>query len=116
MRRAEGGLSCAGAPIKGIVSDKKSECKQHSDFLRGKSIKLQLKSHQGCGAVVLCLGDGTDNSHIAVRLAYRYGKAVSHFFPQNCFAVPVNESYSYMAVVRSITKAEDDGTAPLMGF
>ena len=32
------------------------------------------------------------------------------------FTVPVNENYSYEAVVRSITKGEDDGSAPLMQF
>ncbi len=30
--------------------------------------------------------------------------------------VVVNESYSYTAVVRSITKTEDDGSAPLMQY
>ena len=32
------------------------------------------------------------------------------------FIVPVSETYSYEAVVRSIEKAEDDGSAPLMQF
>jgi len=32
------------------------------------------------------------------------------------FVVPVSDSYSYEAVVRSIEKAEDDGSAPLMQF
>ena len=30
------------------------------------------------------------------------------------FLVSVNESYSYWAVIRSITKSEDDGTAPIL--
>ena len=30
------------------------------------------------------------------------------------FLVTVNESYSYWAVIRSITKSEDDGTAPIL--
>ena len=32
------------------------------------------------------------------------------------FIVPVSESYSYEAIVRSIEKSEDDGSAPLMEF
>ena len=32
------------------------------------------------------------------------------------FIVPVSDTYSYEAVVRSITKGEDDGSAPLMQF
>ena len=32
------------------------------------------------------------------------------------FTVQVNDSYSYEAVIRSITKTEDDGSAPLMGY
>lgn len=32
------------------------------------------------------------------------------------FTVQVNESYSYLAEIRSITKTEDDGSAPLMRF
>lgn len=30
------------------------------------------------------------------------------------FLVTVNDSYSYWAVIRSITKSEDDGTAPIL--
>ena len=32
------------------------------------------------------------------------------------FTVHVNDSYSYEAVIRSITKTKDDGSAPLMSF
>jgi len=32
------------------------------------------------------------------------------------FTVQVNENYSYTAQIRSITKTEDDGSAPLMQF
>lgn len=32
------------------------------------------------------------------------------------FTVQVSESYSYVAEIRSITKTEDDGSAPLMQF
>ena len=32
------------------------------------------------------------------------------------FTVPVSETYSYEAVVRSIEKGEDDGSAPLLQF
>ena len=32
------------------------------------------------------------------------------------FTVPVSESYSYEAEIRSITKQEDDGSAPLLQF
>ena len=32
------------------------------------------------------------------------------------FTVQVNEHYSYEAVVKSITKTEDDGSAPLMSY
>lgn len=32
------------------------------------------------------------------------------------FTVQVNESYSYVAEIRSITKTEDDGSAPLMQY
>lgn len=32
------------------------------------------------------------------------------------FIVPVSESYSYEAIVRSIEKSEDDGSAPLMEY
>ena len=32
------------------------------------------------------------------------------------FTVQVSESYSYVAEIRSITKTEDDGSAPLMQY
>ena len=32
------------------------------------------------------------------------------------FSVQVNDNYSYEAVIRSITKTQDDGSIPLMGF
>ena len=32
------------------------------------------------------------------------------------FTVPVSDTYSYEAIVRSIEKSEDDGSAPLMEF
>jgi len=32
------------------------------------------------------------------------------------FMVPVSDTYSYEAQVRSIEKAEDDGSAPLMQY
>ena len=32
------------------------------------------------------------------------------------FTVKVSESYSYEAEILSITKTEDDGSAPLLGF
>jgi len=32
------------------------------------------------------------------------------------FTIQVNESYSYTAEIRSITKSEDDGSAPLMQY
>ena len=32
------------------------------------------------------------------------------------FTVQVNEHYSYEAEIRSITKAEDDGSVPLLGY
>ena len=32
------------------------------------------------------------------------------------FSVQVSDSYSYEAEIRSITKTEDDGSAPLMGY
>ena len=32
------------------------------------------------------------------------------------FTVHVNDNYSYEAVIKSITKMKDDGSAPLMGF
>jgi len=32
------------------------------------------------------------------------------------FTVPVSETYSYEAIVRSIEKGEDDGSAPLLQF
>ena len=32
------------------------------------------------------------------------------------FTVQVNDSYSYEAEIRSITKAKDDGSVPLMGY
>ena len=32
------------------------------------------------------------------------------------FTVQVNETYSYEAVIRSITKDSDDGSVPLLGY
>ena len=32
------------------------------------------------------------------------------------FTVRVNDTYSYQAVIRSITKSEDDGSAPLLSY
>ena len=45
-----------------------------------------------------------------------FGKQVLGKRVGDCFTVQVNESYSYEAEIRSITKAEDDGSAPLLRY
>lgn len=45
-----------------------------------------------------------------------FGKQVLGKKVGDLFTVQVNESYSYVAEIRSITKTEDDGSAPLMQF
>ncbi len=45
-----------------------------------------------------------------------FGKQVLGKKVGDCFTVQVNDSYSYEAEIRSITKGEDDGSAPLMAF
>ena len=45
-----------------------------------------------------------------------FGKQVLGKKVGDRFTVQVNESYSYVAEIRSITKTEDDGSAPLMQF
>ena len=45
-----------------------------------------------------------------------FGKQVLGKKVGDRFTVQVNENYSYVAEIRSITKAEDDGTVPLMGY
>ena len=45
-----------------------------------------------------------------------FGKQVLGKKAGDRFTVQVNENYSYVAEIRSITKAEDDGTVPLMGY
>ena len=44
-----------------------------------------------------------------------FGQAVLGRKVGERITVQVNESYSYEAVIRSITKEDDDGSAPLMG-
>ena len=45
-----------------------------------------------------------------------FGKQVLSKKVGDRFTVQVSESYSYVAEIRSITKTEDDGSAPLMQF
>ncbi len=45
-----------------------------------------------------------------------FGKSVLGRKVGESITVQVNDSYSYTAVIRSITKGEDDGSAPLMGY
>ena len=45
-----------------------------------------------------------------------FGKQVLGKKVGDRFTVQVNDSYSYEAEIRSITKTEDDGSAPLMGY
>ncbi len=45
-----------------------------------------------------------------------FGKQVLGKRVGDRFTVQVNENYSYVAEIRSITKAEDDGSVPLMGY
>ena len=45
-----------------------------------------------------------------------FGKSVLGRKVGETITVQVSESYSYTAVIRSITKGEDDGSAPLMGY
>ena len=45
-----------------------------------------------------------------------FGKAVLGKRVGDRFTVQVDESYSYEAEIRSITKQRDDGSAPLMGY
>ena len=45
-----------------------------------------------------------------------FGKQVLGKRVGDRFTVQVSDTYSYPAEIRSITKTEDDGSAPLMGF
>ena len=45
-----------------------------------------------------------------------FGKEVLGRKVRDRFTVQVNETYSYEAEIRSITKGEDDGSAPLLEF
>ena len=45
-----------------------------------------------------------------------FGKQVLGKKVGDSFTVTVNESYSYPAVIRSITKQKDDGSAPLLEY
>lgn len=45
-----------------------------------------------------------------------FGKQVLGKKVGDSFEVQVNEKYSYTAVIRSITKTEDDGSAPLLEY
>ena len=45
-----------------------------------------------------------------------FGKSVLGRKVGDVITVHVNESYSYEAEIRAITKGEDDGSAPLLGF
>ena len=45
-----------------------------------------------------------------------FGKAILGKKAGDSFTVFVNESYSYEAVVKSITKCEDDGSSPILQY
>ena len=45
-----------------------------------------------------------------------FGKQILGKKVGDSFVVQVNENYSYTAIIRSITKTEDDGSAPLMQY
>ena len=45
-----------------------------------------------------------------------FGKSVLGKKVGDKFTVQVNDNYSYEAEIRSITKSEDDGSAPIMSY
>ncbi|MBR0160471.1 MAG: GreA/GreB family elongation factor [Oscillospiraceae bacterium] len=51
-----------------------------------------------------------------ISLESPFGKQVLGKRVGDRFTVQVNDSYSYEAEIRSITKAKDDGSVPLMGY
>lgn len=57
-----------------------------------------------------------DPMHGLISKESPFGKQVLGKKVGDSFTVQVNESYSYRAEIRSITKSEDDGSAPLMRY
>lgn len=57
-----------------------------------------------------------DPMHGLISKESPFGKQVLGKKVGDSFTVQVNDSYSYRAVIRSITKSEDDGSAPLMKY
>lgn len=57
-----------------------------------------------------------DPMHGLISKESPFGKQVLGRKVGDSFTVQVNDSYSYTAVIRSITKSEDDGSAPLMRY
>ena len=57
-----------------------------------------------------------DPMHGLISKESPFGKQVLGKKVGDSFTVQVNESYSYRAEIRSITKSEDDGSAPLMSY
>lgn len=57
-----------------------------------------------------------DPMHGLISKESPFGKQVLGKRVGDRFTVQVNERYSYTACIRSITKAEDDGSAPLMKY
>lgn len=57
-----------------------------------------------------------DPMHGLISKESPFGKQVLGKKVGDSFTVQVNDSYSYTAVIRSITKSEDDGSAPLMKY
>ena len=45
-----------------------------------------------------------------------FGKAILGKKAGDSFTVFVNENYSYEAVIKSITKCEDDGSSPILQY
>ena len=57
-----------------------------------------------------------DPMHGLISKESPFGKQILGKRVGDSFVVEVNENYSYTAVIRSITKTEDDGSAPLMQY
>ena len=58
----------------------------------------------------------TDPRHGLISKESPFGKSILGKKVGDVITVQVSESYSYEAEIRSITKGEDDGSAPLMAY
>ena len=79
-------------------------------------VVIYMPEDDECETIQVVTTVRCDPRHGLISKESPFGKQILGKRVGDSFVVEVNENYSYTAVIRSITKTEDDGSAPLMQY